>query len=451
MSVHMNTRIITLWETIRTSFWFVPSIMALIAIGLSQAGLAFDRFGADSELEILADFYQTTPESARALLTTIATAMITVTSIAFSITVVALTLASSQFGPRLIRNFMMDTGTQCVLGFFLSTFIYCLLIIQATKSFEQQEFVPGISILTSVILAIVGVGVLIYFIHHVARAIQADNVIDNVYRELNDIIERLFPKIEEQDEVDTTTEQGVNTPPDFAQIYLNSQDIESASSGYVQTLDMGQLRALSENSDMALSVQYMPGDFVVRGSVLVTAYFNGATLPCESQKIAELVRLGSHRTPVQDVEFAIRQLVEIAVRALSPGINDPYSAVTVVDKLSAVLCTLTDKPFPPSTYEDVQGIIRLQCKPVAFTGLGEAAFNQIRQYSKGSLAVTIRLLEGLSSILRFSRSPEHKQFVRQQAAMIEQIQSSSKLGERDWQDIKRRLDDIKRNLDSDNN
>ncbi|MGY0583254.1 MAG: DUF2254 family protein, partial [Paraglaciecola chathamensis] len=154
----MNTRIITLWETIRTSFWFVPSIMALLAIVSSQLGLAFDRFGADSELKILAGFYETSPESARALLTTIATAMITVTSIAFSITVVALSLASSQFGPRLIRNFMMDTGTQCVLGFFLSTFIYCLLIIQATKSFEQQSFVPGFSILTSVLLAILGVG-----------------------------------------------------------------------------------------------------------------------------------------------------------------------------------------------------------------------------------------------------------------------------------------------------
>ena len=144
-----------------------------------------------------------------------------------------------------------------------------------------------------------------------------------------------------------------------------------------------------------------------------------------------------------------RQLVEIAVRALSPGINDPYTAVTVVDKLSAVLCDLTAKTFPPQTYEDEEGVIRLQCKPVEYAGLGEAAFNQIRQYSKDSLAVTIRLLEGLSSILSFSQAAEHRQFVRQQAQMIEQIQSESLLGQQDWQDIKKRLDDIKRHLEND--
>jgi uncharacterized membrane protein len=444
----MNTRIITLWETIRTSFWFVPSIMALIAIGASQVGLAIDRFGIQSELDILAEFYETTPESARALLTTIATAMITVTSIAFSITVVALSLASSQFGPRLIRNFMMDTGTQCVLGFFLSTFIYCLLITQATKSFDEQDFVPGISILTSLLLAILGVGVLIYFIHHVARAIQADNVIDNVYRELNEIITRLFPKDGEADQ--TQNQLLLDSPiPDFKEVYSNQQNIHSPTSGYVQTLDLAQLKSLAESADSALHVYVRPGDFVVKGAVLAIVYFQGPRLGCDTTKITELVRLGAHRTPIQDAEFAIRQLVEIAVRALSPGINDPYTAVTVVDKLSAVLCDLTDKTFPPVTHEDQEGIIRLCCKPVEYTGLGEAAFNQIRQYSKDSLAVTIRLLEGLSSILSFSQTAEHRQFVRQQAHMIEQIQSQSLLAEDDWNDIKKRLDDIKRHLEKD--
>ena len=440
----MNTRIITLWETIRTSFWFVPSIMAIIAIALSQVGLAFDRFGAESELPIFADFYQTSPESARALLTTIASSMITVTSIAFSITVVALSLASSQFGPRLIRNFMMDIGTQCVLGFFVSTFIYCLLIIQATKSFDDQNFVPGLSILTSVILAVLGVGVLIYFIHHVARAIQADNVIDNVYRELNEIIERLFPK-----EHSDNTPQLSGDGPNFSQVYSNRRTVFSPGSGYVQTLDIANLQKLAQECDMALDVQHMPGDFVIRNAPLGTAYFHGSSPACEPDKITELIRLGAHRTPIQDTEFAIRQLVEIAVRALSPGINDPYSAVTVVDKLSGVLCGLTSKTFPPTLYEDPLGVIRLQCKPVVFTGLGEAAFNQIRQYSKTSLAVTIRLLEGLISILQFSQTSEHRQFVRQQAAMIEQIQSELPLGAQDWQDIKKRLDKIKHQLDND--
>jgi uncharacterized membrane protein len=185
----------------------------------------------------------TPPESARALLTTIANSMITVISIAFSITVVALTLASSQFAPRLIRNFMMDRGTQVVLGVFVSAYLYCLLIIQATKSFDKQVFEPGVSVYVAVILAFVSVAVLIFFIHHVARSIQADNVIDNVYCELRDSIDRLLPDIEEGDE-----DSNMHSLQ-YQQNYPSRFEIKTPQGGYVQALDLDHIVSITNYKD----------------------------------------------------------------------------------------------------------------------------------------------------------------------------------------------------------
>lgn len=438
----MDTRILRIWETIRTSFWFLPSLMVLSAIVMSQVLLYVDRYNVELDNQFLTFFYQTSPESARALLTTIAGSMMTVTSIAFSITVVALSLASSQFGPRLIRNFMMDTGTKCVLGNFVATFIYCLMVIQATKSYGDTAFVPGISVYFALLLAVIGAGVLIYFIHHVASAIQADNVIDDVYRDLQRNIQRLFPQ---QRESSSNQMNGQGT--DFALRYLHQIPLVAKNSGYVQTTDFAALIAKATECDMALDVHHMPGDFVCKNTKLLTVYYQGDSLPCKHHKLTALIIQGSRRTPVQDAEFAVHQLVEIAVRALSPGINDPYSAMTCVDKLSAILCELADKPFPVSHRWDEEGVLRLICKPISYTGLGEAAFNQIRQYGHTSIAVTIRLLEGLLAILNASNSTEQRDFVRCQALMIEQVQREASLAGKDWQDINGRLKAIKGRLD----
>ncbi|MFT6895977.1 MAG: putative membrane protein [Paraglaciecola sp.] len=438
----MNRRILRIWDSIRTSFWFVPSLMVLLAIIMSQVLLQLDRYVSDNHGEFLSFLYQTSPESARALLTTIAASMITVTSIAFSITVVALSLASSQFGPRLIRNFMMDIGTKCVLGNFVATFIYCLLIIEATKSYGDTAFVPGISLYFAVLLAILGAAVLIYFIHHVAWAIQADNVIDDVYCDLQRNIDRLFPEQRDQG-----TNPAGKKMVDFEQRYLNHIDLPAGRSGYIQTIDFTRLLALAAKFDIALDVHYIPGDFVCKNISLITVYFQSNALPCNPSTLVDYIIQGGQRTPVQDAEFAVHQLVEIAVRALSPGINDPYSAMTCVDKLTAILTELTTKPFPESHWRDDTGVLRLVCRTISYEGIGEAAFNQIRQYAHGSIAVTIRLLEGLITIVRFSQTEEQRGFVRCQALMIEQTQRQASLADKDWQDINQRLKQIKAQLE----
>jgi uncharacterized membrane protein len=433
----ISTRVLTVWESLRTSFWFIPSIMVCMATGLAKLLLMFDRYGYQAPAKFLHFFYETSPESARALLTTIASSMITVTSIAFSITVVALTLASSQFGPRLIRNFMMDKGTQSVLGVFVSTYIYCLLIIQATKSYGEKVFVPGISVYIAVLLAFVSVGMLIFFIHHVARSIQADNVINNVYHQLRDSIDRLFPDIEEGTQTpDLRTQQ-------YQQNYRSRFEIMAKESAYVQALDLDLLVSLGQKYDMVVEVKYKPGDFVVKNATLLVILCHSSEQPPVKEKLPQILVQGSQRTPVQDPEFAIHQLVEIAVRALSPGINDPYSAITCVDKLSAILCELCARPFPDSSRFDDSGALRVTINSINFSGLGEAAFNQIRQYSKDSVAVTIRLLESLDNIAKASINDEQREFVYRQLLMIEEVQAGQALPKGDQNDMTQGINNIK--------
>ena len=436
----INTRILTIWESLRTSFWFIPSIMVCVLVGLAKLLLMLDNYFYQNPLESLQFLYKTSPESARALLTTIASSMITVTSIAFSITVVALTLASSQFGPRLIRNFMMDKGTQAVLGVFVSTYLYCLLVIQATKSLTEHAFVPGMSVYVAVILAFLSVAVLIFFIHHVARSIQADYVIDSVYCELRISIDRLFPNAVKG------SEMTVIQTPQYQKTYLNRQEIMARSSGYVQALEVKHLVSLAQKHDMVIEVLHMPGDFVIQNTPVLVVFCQSTELPLAEQKLLQMIIQGSQRTPVQDPEFAIHQLVEIAVRALSPGINDPYSAITCVDKLSAILCELSERPFPQSSKFDDTGAIRVTTNAIKYSGLAEAAFNQIRQYSKDSIAVTIRLLESLDNLALASINEEQREFVCLQLQMIEEVQGGQSLPKGDQSDIAQRIKKIKESL-----
>lgn len=441
----MNNKLLTWLDTIRTSLWFIPSTMVLCALILAKLFLAFDQFQQKDSFEMIAFLYQTSPESIRSILTTIATSMMTVTSIAFSITVVSLTLASSQFGPRLIRNFMSDKGTQTVLGAFVSIYIYCILILQATKSAEQLHFIPGAAAYFAVILAFVGVAILIYFIHHVASSIQADNVIDSVYCQLQQNITRLFPT---ENESSASASKEHNEHKNLGKNSAQKFEITSNKDGYLQTIDIEKLTALAEKHQLLIETVRVAGDFVVINTPLILVYSDDTSLPCDQAELLKAFTLGSKRTPIQDPEFAIHQLVEIAVRALSPGINDPYTAITCVDKLSAILCRLTQSPFPVSHHYDQEDTLRVITKPFSFNDLADSAFNQIRQYSIGSIAVSIRLIESLDNILSVCCSEEQRQFISNQLTMLEESHKGMSLFGQDKQDIESRLNKVRSELNN---
>lgn len=304
--------------------------------------------------------------------------MVSVAATSFSITIVALQLAASNFGPRILRNFMRDTGNQIVLGTFIGTFIYCLLVLRTIhgEGDGYSVFVPQLSVTVGMILAITSIGVLIYFIHHAATIIQASHVISEISADLNDAIKRLFPE-----NIGHGASQHKRS---FGEIptNLNAEvPIKATGSGYIQAVDDEKLMQIACQQNLLLRLKYRPGKFVVKGSDLVLVFPEKRVNLKLTTQINDAFILGNERTEQQDVEFPINQLVEIALRAISPAVNDPFTAIRCIDRLSAGLSHLAQKDFPSPYRYDRDHNLRVIADPVTFAGLTDAAFNQIRQYS----------------------------------------------------------------------
>jgi len=432
----MRTKLSKLLGLLHSSFWFVPTLMVVLAIGLSFLTIHIDQSVNTEIIGNLGWAYTLGPNGSRAILSAIAGSMVSVATTAFSITIVALQLASSQFGPRLLRNFMQDTGNQIVLGTFISTFVYSLLVLRTINGVAKNEFVPHLAVTCGIGLAIASIGVLIYFIHHSASSIQVDHVISKVGHELDDVIDRLFPKQIGRGASKHWNEPSINDiPVDFDR---DARLIQATSSSYVQAIDTDRLMELATEGNLLLQIQKRPGDFVVKGSPLVMVYPAEAISKKLPEQINNAFMLGSQRTDQQDIEFSINQLVEIASRALSPGINDPFTAVRCVDQLSAALCHLAQKEIPSAYRYDDGDKLRVIAEPVSFVDVIDAAFNQIRQYGKTSVAVTIRLLEAIAIIAPFTHTKADRAALLRHANMIERGSHEEISEELDQKDVKER-------------
>ncbi|MBM6552390.1 DUF2254 domain-containing protein [Marinomonas ostreistagni] len=413
LPISQNNKLLKAYDIVRTSYWFVPTLIIFAVLALLALMLWVDRNSGLQEVDWLAFLYHADGEITRDLLTTIAGSVMTVVSITFSITMVALTNASSQFGPRLIRNFMNDSSTQTVLGTFIAIFLYCLALARATDDFAQGDYLPGLAFGGAMVLTLTGIFLLIYFIHHVATNLQADNIIDNVYESLQTNVQSIFEEHKHKEAAGCTREDVRQHIPEQSHIWLNSDH-----AGYVQAINYHTLAELMSEEKQYMELIITSGDFVTKNMAILKRSDQILTNN-QRDKILSCITLGAKRTPIQDPEFAILQLVEIALRALSPSINDPYSAIACIDKLSSTLCNLTSKTFPEGIACDQNDEPRIAFKTATFTGLANTAFDQIRQHSKLNLAVQLRLLEGLIRIGEQANSEEQWQFIQQQKQLIE--------------------------------
>ena len=425
-----------LWDSLHSSFWFVPTLMVLLAIALSLITIWIDQRLEANIVEKVGWAYSLGPSGSRAILSAIAGSMVSVATTAFSITIVALQLASSQFGPRLLRNFMQDTGNQIVLGTFISTFVYSLMVLRTINGVEKDEFVPHLAVTIGLGLAIVSVGVLIYFIHHSALSIQVNHVIKQVGDDLDVAIDRLFPERIGQSKSKHRQEKSLAAiPSDFDRLAC---PIKTIASGYIQAIDDSQLMHVATENNLLMRVQQRPGRFVVKGSELVQVFPEEKVNKKLAVQINNAFVLGSQRTEQQDVEFPIDQLVEIAIRALSPGINDPFTAIRCIDQLSVALCHLAQREIPsPYRYDD-HNQLRIIAEPISFADATDAAFNQIRQYGKSSVAVTMRLLEAIAAIAPFTHRTPDRTTLQRHADMIERGSQEGIAEELDYKNVKER-------------
>jgi uncharacterized membrane protein len=360
--------------------------------------------------------------------------------VTFSITIAALSLASTQLGPRLLYNFMRDRGNQFVLGTFIASFVYCLLILRTIRGADEAGyFVPAISVTGGVALGLASLGVLIYFIHHVAVSIQAPNVVAAVERDLAHVVEGEFA-------TENAVPPGKHTPELPDGFDERAAEVPSSEDGYVQALNEDALVKVAARADVLLVIEQRPGHFVAEESPLVRAW------PPESLDAA-LVReirghfvVGAQRTSEQDVEFAVDQLVEVAVRALSPAINDPFTAIGCLDWLGAALCRAGRGRTPDPVRTDEAGRVRVihRC-PITFAGLVDGAFNQIRQFGARSPAVVLRMLETIETVLRCTRGdPDEVSTLLRHAEMIHRAGLGATPEPHDRADIDARYQDVLR-------
>jgi uncharacterized membrane protein len=410
----MKTWLSSRWDALRGTFWLVPLLMVLGAAVLSVLTLSLDNAAAERGVNIALPWtFNRGPEGSRALLATVAGSMLTIASVCFSITVVALQQASSQYGPRLLHNYMRDRGNQVVLGTFIASFTYCLLVLRSVNGMDDHQFVPHLSVTVGLASGLAGVGVLIYFLHHAATSIQAESVIAGVSRELHHAIDRLFPS--KLGEGPAGPNPAATLPEGFA---AGAAPVPAGSSDYLQAVGVDRLMEVACEHDLVLVLAHRPGQFVTRGTPLARAW------PAErlTDEVADAVRrafhLGPRRTLFQDVEFAIDQLVEVALRALSPGVNDPFTALTCVDRLGAALAELAGKEIPSPYRHDESGVLRVVAEAVTVGGIVDAAFHQLRQAARENAAVTLRLLEMVASIAPTVRTAELRTALLAQAGVI---------------------------------
>lgn len=380
--------------------------------------LAFGTLALDQAETVktgeLSWIYRGGPEGARGLLSAVASSMVTVAATAFSITIVALQLAASNFGPRLLRNFMQDTGNQIVLGTFIATFLYCLLVLRTIHGEDYNLFVPQLSVTIGIMLAITSIGVLIFFIHHASTIIQASHVLAGVAEELDEAIDRLFPEEVGQDQPQND-QQSMPLPKDFD---AQACPIKANHTGYLQVIDDKLLLKIAGQYNLLFHLILKPGEFVIKENPLLMVYPGERVNPKLINQVNQAFLLGKERTEHQDIEFPINQLVEIALRALSPGINDPFTAIRCIDRLGAALTQLVQRPLPSAYRFDDTHKLRIIAEPISFERLVDSAFSQIRRYAASDLAVSIRLLQAVTQIIAHTNDYQYLATLRQQAENI---------------------------------
>ncbi|MBD0273831.1 MAG: DUF2254 domain-containing protein [Acetobacteraceae bacterium] len=390
----MTPRLREWLEALGDAFWLRPALVVAGCVLLGEAAVLAERTGATPDWLPESWLYAGGASGARELLSVVAASSIGVAGTTFSITVAALTLASGQMGPRLLRHFVRDAGNQLALGVFLGAFAYSLVVLRTVRSADEGLFVPALGVTGALLFALLCVGTLVWFVHHIASGINVETVIELVHADLSAAVSRL-----------TLDRPDLAAPP--AGPPGRAVPVVSRRGGYLRALDDGALADWAAERGVTVELLVRPGDYVQPGSPVAEvspAAHEGAA----EEAVADALALGSRQAAAQDLEYAVRQLVEVAVRALSPGVNDPFTAIMVLDRLGAALCEVAPRHFPGSAVlRDGRAVVRRR-RVIDYAGLCDAMFHMIRQNATGSPAVLIHLLETLARAATVETRPERR-------------------------------------------
>ncbi len=401
-----------IWSNLRSSLWFLPALIVTVSIVFAVVLIEAETFGINRRLARWPRLFGTGAEGARGMMSTIAGSMMTVVGVTFSMTLVTLAMASSQYTSRILRNFMRDRVTQTVLGIFAGIFTYCLIVLRTIRSGDEGVFVPSLAVFFGFVLALGGIGALMFFIHHIASSIQASNIIASVAAETMVAVDRLFPENLGHGPIEGDEDQ---SPLPMSE--RNWQAVSAGGNGYIQSVDNAALLRLAREHQTIVRMERGIGQFVVQGTTL-------ASLSMENPPVKEIIAelqasysINRYRTVEHDSAFGIRQIVDMALKALSPGINDTTTAVMCVDYLTAILARLASRDTPSSRrYEE--GELRVITIGPSFEGLLAEAFDQIRDSAKGNVAIMLRLLGALQTIAGLTAGSGRRRVLRDQVRWI---------------------------------
>jgi uncharacterized membrane protein len=424
-------------EVLRTNLWLVPATEVLVAIALFAGTLTLDRAVYRGALAIPSWVISGTADAARQILTAIAAAVITVVGVVFSIILVTLTLASTQFGPRMLRNFIRDRSTQLTLGTFVATFVYAVLVLVSIGPGSHGDFVPHISVTVTLGLMVADLAVLIYFIHHTAISIQLPQVIASIANDLSGAIRVQGAGTEDGE----TGGRGPSSAEILVRMEAAGGVVKAPASGYVQFIGHRNLIRLAAEVDAVISLDYRPGHFIAQGHPLARVWPPDAA-EVVGQTLGRAHVVGPYRTLTQDVSFGIDQLVEIAIRALSPAVNDTFTALTCIDWLADNLCQIVKHWRPARYHRDAQGFIRVIAAQPDYQRLVQRSFEKIRQAAAGMPAVMIRQLDALALIMADTSGPAQRRVLLEQAAMIDRVSERSVPEAADRADVRRRYEHV---------
>lgn len=420
----MYVKVARLINQLRHSFWFIPSIMAFGALLLGYVMQRIDVYYYGK-----LDWELTDPQGARAILTTVAGSAITVAGVVFSITMVVLSSASSQFGPRLIRNFIRHPQTKWVLGGYIGTFIYCLMVT-ATVRGGDSGWTPQLSVATGGCFGILSFALLIAFVHHVFTFIQAPRIIQDVTDRLNETAEVLFPlsalPVNRRDAL-----RAGHLPGELGRAHPLTCDQE----GYIQAIGLEAMLDWATKNEAVVKIDFKPGDYLFPGEQVGVVWMDSDDTDVAQQLVRSEIMLGPERTDDQNLEFAIDQLVEIAVRALSPGVNDPFTAMNCINKLGGVITRLVENGLPGGVLHDESGTVRVATRTYTYAGLLDAAFHQIRQNSRGVEAVSLAMMDVLSRLRNVDALASYQDELRRHADLLKQDAMQSYMNEEDRADF----------------
>lgn len=421
-------------DALRTRLWPVPALGVVVAIAAGFATTQLDAAIDDSLPDWLSRLlFGGGPDAAREVLGAIAASLITVTSLTFSLTLVTLQLASSQFSPRLLRTFARDRFVQRTLALFLATFVYALTVLRTvrTSSESVSEFVPKISVTTAFGLAVASVIALVLFLGHLVREIRVETMLDNVFR---DALETLRA---------TTSVRDPRIPGPAAPSRPDTADpVPAASSGFVVSVDEPALVAAAVDMRAVIEIDQPPGNSVTKGTPVASVWAEGSggsfapdRLDELRRRVAAAIRTGTERTPVQDLGYGLRQLTDVAVRALSPGINDPTTAIHALGYSSALLCEMASRELTPALIRDDRGFVRVVVRRPGLPMLLDEAVAQPRRYGAAEPAVLARLLVLLKELAWRAPLPEHAPAITGQLLRLRETVAKANFDEHERRDL----------------